>query len=107
MGKDFQSLFFGDRTSRQQEIRMVDDGRIADCIYHERLDEDHVAIEEKTKVINEVWPIIDCGWPDTIGVFRNSVIVKTEILMCAPCETISGSMNHVPIRGKMRICLGQ
>lgn len=105
---DLQLLFFGDETSHQREVRLIEDGCLADCIHHahKRLPEDHV-INSNNPIVKEVWPIIDCGWPDVVGVLRNSVIVKTEILICTPCETISGSMNHFPIRSRLRISLGQ
>jgi len=40
--------------------------------------------------------VIDCGWPDKIGVLKDGVLVKADVLFWGTCESLSGALEHRP-----------
>jgi hypothetical protein len=52
-------------------------------------------------------PVIECGWPDKVGVLKDGVMVHAELIVWGTCETLCGSLEHAPLRASVRVVPAQ
>jgi len=50
-------------------------------------------------------PMLSCGWPVVVGVYKSGVLTRSTLLSWGTCENIHGSLRQAPVRASIEIAI--